>query len=348
MNFSDKALEGANKLRRKHDPDVHDLLDRFAKHIEERLQVQFHGWGETPSFTCKNLYMNGHFGRYTQSGKSYSIRGHLEHIWLFPMIEHDMALIRAFMEDTSKPMPEWVPLNSFSTTSDRCSECGNLIIFETDGHVVRVKGEPCPYPNGYPIWSVEINCRSGYLVFDDDLREWFRDAEKRSEERERSTRITFETEAGMHWTALDYAKDGCFTAFIGNSNPRICRSLEDPNTILLGNPMEEPGTDEPKEALAGTETIGWINTCLWWFSVADFVELHKRDRIIEVREGDTWKFKPDPAWRERDAELPQFATKVAVEPGRYRMTYLFPKANRDDWTRDQVYAKIERVGDVQK
>jgi hypothetical protein len=337
------------------DMDEMLLVDKLAKILQKRLAVEFHGWGEEPSFTCKNFYLNGHFGGHTYAGKSYLIRGTLEHLHIFTclMTDHHLELIGAFLEDPSVPMPEWVPITFEKFTSDKCIECGEIQLLETDGQVIRLRGA-CKRPNGFPAWTTEIDCPSGKLVFNDDLREWFREAEKRISDQERVDHINISQHPGIYRTAYENALDGCFTGYVGNSNPRVWRVGESPNTLLIGNPgfeLEEgadpdakyPDYDYDKELNPpDTEKVAWIDTGLWWYSVADLDKLKSTVALVEHYEqtkpsGERWTQVPTP-------DHPIEGDIVEVEPGRYRCTHYMHQLDRDDCSRYQIYAKIERIG----
>ena len=333
------------------------LVDKLAKNLQKRLDIKFHGWGKDLSFTCKNYYLNGHWGGYTRVGKSYLIRGCLEnlHIFTCQMSDHDLELIAEFVKDPSVPMPEWVQITFEKFTSDRCVECGAIQLLETDGQVIRIKGY-CKHPNGFPAWTTEIDCPSGKLVFNDDLREWFRDAEKRISDQERLNHVCISQHPGIYITAYENAVDGCFTGYVGNSNPHVWRETDFPNTLLIGNPgfeladdadedAEYPEYDYDKELNPpDTSKVAWIDTSLWWYSVADFDKLKSITPMVEIYYQDRPSGEclvPEPR-----PDHPIEGEVVEVEPGRYRCTHYRHQLDRDDYSKYQIYARIERIGPV--
>ena len=225
------------------------------------------------------------------------------------------------------------------------------MLLETDGHVVRVQGS-CRHPNGFPVWQTEIDCPSGSLVFNDDLREWFREAEKRISDQERINRISISQHPGIYLQAYENARDGCFTGYVGNSSPQVWRVLDQPSTLLLGNPGFEPDPDDEDGDCdydkpinpPGVEKVAWIGTTLWWYSVADLDKLKSIIPLVEHYHqerpsGSCWTHDPEP-------DHPIEGEIVEVEPGRYRCTHYMHKLDRDDYSRYQIYAKIERIGPV--
>lgn len=337
-----KALDRESSVDGHEDPrpraDEVGMLDRLAEILQKRLGIEFHGWGEDENFTCHNFYLNGHC-RSKRWGKAWIVRGNLEHLWIFSgfMNPYHLALVKAFVADPSQPMRDWVPITYSKFSSDRCTECGQPILLETDGHVIRVQGK-CDYPNGYPKWTVEVDVPSGKLVFNDDLREWFREAETATEDVERKTHVSFSQSVGMHRCAELYSQDGLMTGFCGNTCPSVFRETDSPDTLWIGNAAYDEKTDE-EQPVPGTERVAGISTALWWFSAADLSLLESVTPVADVyaKTGIVQEEQPD-------LKIP--GEIVEVTPGRYRMTYLYHYADRDNYSVPQMFAKIERVGEV--
>lgn len=299
-------------------PDL--MLTRMAleKHLEQVLDYKFHGWETKPSLTCRNLYMNGHdhfckievMARYCE-GTFRLVR------WEDMFCQKELTLINDYLKNPVGTLSRWV---RFLVTTIRCPNCGHKLELETDGQVIRVAGDPCQYPNGYPEWTVQINVPSGRLVMANSLHSWFPqvDTQFHKDNLDPTVISDISTAPGAHLYASRYADAGMLVGFTGNECPGVYRATGRNDKFVVGQSAIESGLP-----IEGTEEqVASICTDFWGFSMAD------ESRLLKAR--------PDHPLRE---------TVIDVPPGWYRMTYHRHRiADLQDDTVDQVYATIERVG----
>lgn len=300
----------------------HDLLllcMKFENHIRSRLKCQFHGWDHHPPLDCRNLYMNGHDGkidimaRYLDRDRNRAVR------WedVSRAGRSGLSKLAAFLEKPDQPMEQWVKI---LTSTVRCHHCGHKLILETDGHVVRVAGDPCQYPNGYPEWTVQIDVPSGKLVMANCLHSWFPEVEEllNQDNLDPSVMSDISTDPGAHLYSSRYADAGMLVGFTGNECPGVYRVTGRTDKFQVGQPPVE--CPHPWLLEGTEEEVASICTDFWGFSMADL-----------------GKENPD---------HPHRGYVVEVPPGRYQMTY---HRHRIDDPRDGslnlVYATIERIDD---
>jgi hypothetical protein len=229
---------------------------------------------------------------------------------------------------------------------DECSECGRDIVYTFDGLVVRAT-PPCPYPNGHPVTTFELNVPSGKLVVANDLRHLF----------PAGCDYDINTVAGCHETTLAYAKIGMAHGFVGNSCPGLYRRRG--GGFVIGNHgagyiVAKQGADYvevPVEAapFEGTRKLTTIGTDLWWYSIVDYDEFVRRCEwkgldpvkalddyradIIKVRPG-VYQFEHRPGVRYGDGQPEHYA--------------VFHKVRKADPVVDYVGAYLGRKVTVQQ
>jgi hypothetical protein len=76
--------------------------------------------------------------------------------------------------EQGKALRKWVRIGTTEVFHQACCpHCGQLeFTVECNGKDLRVGGEPCPYPKGFPHIDLELNIPSGKLVFGDDRRDF--------------------------------------------------------------------------------------------------------------------------------------------------------------------------------
>lgn len=199
--------------------------------------------------------------------------------------------------------------------SRECSECGQSLIFETNGKKLKCT-TPCPYPNGYPDIVFELNVPSGKMVVANDLRAKFCVVGNYD------IMGTF----GIAQTSLKYAESGLAHAFVGNTCPTMYKFSDTKFTIGVQG--------VPKSRGKKARRVASICTDLWWYSIADYDEFQKR-----------YQMKPE------DYKQGCFDIDIVkCTPGVYRFTHRYHKADRDDYKTQQTYTIIQRIrkSDVQK
>ena len=199
--------------------------------------------------------------------------------------------------------PEGAPLENPSLLrrlSHECWRCGKHLKLETNGKVVRVAGEPCKYPLGYPNTQWELNVPSGKIVVANDLREIF------PLPRGEGSGPCVNFLAGRENTTLMYAAQGLAHANVGNSCPGVYSLGE--GKFKIAKPAPEERWDKRRRTFVSTkappmqgERIAWVCTDLWWYSICDFEEYLRRHA----------KFTPERALLEG----------VAIRPGVYKFTH---------------------------
>lgn len=145
---------------------------------------------------------------------------------------------------------------------ERCSICNESVAYVLDGDVLTAQSE-CPYPNGYPAFTVSLEVPSGKIIIDNDLRSLtaldYRNYDVNAmSEKSRLTKNYAVQEAMVH-------------IFVGNSCPSIYRKPDGSLTI------ENPPVDDDCEWLeVDGEKLGQVITDLWWFSAMDFDDFKQR------------------------------------------------------------------------
>lgn len=218
----------------------------------------------------------------------------------------------------SKPIPFAVPLQL-----QQCGECGEKVDWMFDGKRLFAQKD-CPYAEGLPGYSVEIDFPSGKMVFANDFRSLYDDDLPSG-----AGELEAEGPAGSKRVFDNYGSVGMGHGFVGNSCPGVYRRSKELVVIANGGSIE--GTEEndwkDTELPPDGEQVGSICTDLWWYSVADADDLKKRGVKVGAK-----RYK-------------RLVDIVAVKPGRYRLTHLCHTLDRDDYSKAQDYAILERVGD---
>lgn len=216
--------------------------------------------------------------------------------------------LQRFLNNPDSSLSFWITLNSWKPS---CIECGLPLTIQTNGEIIRMK-EGCLYPEGYPEWFTEIDVPSGRLFVAEDLMDFFPEAKKVTQY------LKVDVNPEVHRFAQEFAYEGALCGYIGNSTPGIYRRLDERNTLIIGLGVD----DEP---IRGTEYLGNISTNLWWYFAADLVTLRKN--------GMRFTREPDKS-----------GCICKVSPGRYRATYYHHLIDIDDYTEDQEFVWIERMG----
>lgn len=203
---------------------------------------------------------------------------------------------------------------TFLPVLDRCPTCRQSLSCESDGNFLRI-ASACPYPRGAPPTEFVLDVPSGKLVVANDLRFWFRSKVGDSQIRPADTTVA-------------YADAGLAHAFVGNSDPELCRHASEPDTYLVvSTEIVFDDDDVPLQGPPGWEEVGevvaTISTDLWWYSMCDRDEFERRC----LRYGGNL---------ERAG-----AAVVSVRPGRYRFRH---PASPDTYGSTRCFATIEWIG----
>jgi hypothetical protein len=179
-----------------------------------------------------------------------------------------MDLMGRKFPDADRSPTDWVGLGPCSSgpLGRGCPSCGvQRFDLETNGQALRLSGERCSLPNGFPLNEWELNVPSGKMVVANDLREWF---PLPVEESDCGTVI------GSRAISNAYAAVGLAHASVGNSCPGVYRVADGRYKVAC-----EPADDYVP--LAGAppfegERVAIICTDLWWYSLCDFDEIERR------------------------------------------------------------------------
>ncbi len=231
------------------------------------------------------------------------------------------ALLQAAKK--KQALDRWVPFKPFGfrTFVRACSTCGTKrLSLETNGKVIRITGEPCPFPDGLPLTEWELNVPSGRLVVANNLRNLFPLIDDDED-------FNINTAFGCRQTALAFAEAGLAHAFVGNTCPEVYR-CKDGSYKIANMPSNERWDPKKKEyvpvkrpAYDGV-SLASICTDLWWFSICDHDEYLRRKARIEDRD--------------RNIEV------IDVEPGVYRFRHN-EGAHARDYRKENVFTRFERV-----
>lgn len=196
-----------------------------------------------------------------------------------------------------------------------CPTCCEEVDFTVDWENKTFKADnPCPTPNGYPEYFVEVDVPSGQLLFGNDFRKAFPRLERK--DREASGSVNFAS--GRKRVSELYAEGGMIHIHVSNTCPGVYKK---DNRLVIGNVA-----DRPKNLNIGRKA-GRITTDLWWYSAAD-------KSLIKPEVADTF---PD-----------SFIVKVT--PGRYRASgrsHLVERS-RKDLLHSQMFALESALGDIKK
>lgn len=143
------------------------------------------------------------------------------------------------------------------SASEHCSICSKYVEYVLDNDVIIAQSE-CPYPDGYPPFTVDLNVPSGKIVFANDLR-----ALTTLNDRDYDVNSTSE----MGRLTKDYASnDAMVHVFVGNSMPGVYRKSD--GSVTVENGGYDADADYEPLPVEGLE-LGSICTDLWWFSAMD-------------------------------------------------------------------------------
>lgn len=245
-------------------------------------------------------------------------------LWEHPLLE---KIYESFL--TGNPMGGYD--NFVFPLSPDCSDCGQRIGFQTDGVSLRAvtyseraenvldveaNADICKYPDGTPAYTMRLECPSGILVMDDDLREFFKDPPDTHE-------FYVNNLFGIVNTSRFYEDQGMLHGFVGNSCPGIYRKGD---VLLIGNPAEGEETLRDEDTGLVCEEVGYICTDLWWYSIAD------GSLLAQLNEEQLNKRK-DLGW----------GTFIPVTPGTYEIRQQHHRIDSDDYDAARVYARIHLV-----
>lgn len=136
-----------------------------------------------------------------------------------------------------------------------CPACGETV--RIIGSDVLTVDSACPYPQGLPAYSVDIDVPSGRLAFANDLRPLFPQLED----------FNVGLTSGLKRCTEAYARQGCIHVFVGNTCPSV--RLLDSGTLTVGR-ARSPGRQ-----------VGSVCTDLWWVSAADHDLIKQRAAALK-------------------------------------------------------------------
>lgn len=201
-----------------------------------------------------------------------------------------------------------------------CNECGERLNIRYDGKRL-FTDSVCEIPGGLKPWTIELDVPSGKLVFENDFRNLFPEAEE-----DEHANVSVNLTKGVKLTEEMYAKYGMFHCFVGNTCPGIYK-FPDGRVVIGSYPDEVYNKDteeyEPVDHGVDQYSVGSICTDLWWFSAMDHDEYVKRGGDFEKR-----------GWVTPDV--------VEVEPGRYKLTSYYSCRGYGEDANE--YAVIEKIG----
>jgi rubrerythrin len=212
----------------------------------------------------------------------------------------------------------WTPLPPRWWGKWRCQECGECLLWETNGLTLRPSPlqAPCAYPGGFKEFHTELSVPSGRLAMSD----YFPEVDV-AYEREKIGR-TKQTE---RYRSQDYnAKHQGFATMgvCGNSCPGFW-GTESRDHFVVGNGVNDP-QDWRKDIvlpLEGGTQIGGISTGAWEYALVDAYYLDAQggtssaERIVDVK------------------------------PGVYRVSHHGHYIDRDDFKKPRVFAELVWVRD---
>lgn len=216
----------------------------------------------------------------------------------------------------------------------KCNSCNQPVTFEVKKTKI-VASSKCPHPDGYPVYTAQINVPSGKLIFGNDFRDLV------------DCPGSFDVN-GTHGTALTtkaYADAGMIHVYVGNTCPGLYK-VSDSRINIVSAATSYAGEDRDYKDLECEppkgKRVGGICTDLWWYSAMDYDLFKKR---AKARYGKDWK-------KER---ISGRGTIVKVKPGRYKV-YCQTHRVRDADVRngsdgssycgEEMYSYIKRNGDV--
>lgn len=216
--------------------------------------------------------------------------------------EYDLIEIEKLQKGESS---EPVILPRFGDST--CDQCGEDVLFCHNGQSIYPE-KPCPYPEGLPPFTFEINCPSGKFVVANDLRDCFPVMD----------RFSVNYAIGQKKTTESYAKIGLAHGFVSNTSPGVFRLSSD--RFLIGRPAYDRKSFRYQGSLA--RPVASICTDLWWYSICDFDEYMRRKNSDHPHE------------------------VIQVNPGIYQFAhYTHTLDDVDDHRHPIIFAKFERIAD---
>lgn len=200
----------------------------------------------------------------------------------------DMKTLIEVMSSKHQP-DKWIPLRK--SILCRCSNCGDAVQFMFNGKTLKIEDE-CPF-KGNVSYEFELNVPSGKMVVANDLRQYFRVI----------GHYDVNTAKGCMLTSQKYAEVGMAHAMVGNTCPGVYKLAND--KFAIGYRVKG-------------RKVGSVCTDLWWYSIADFDEYHKRKCDVDHN-------------------------VVKCKPGVYKFKHLYHNVERD--ASGSVYTQIDWVRD---
>lgn len=205
------------------------------------------------------------------------------------------------------------PVNAFPILKiakhNGCSNCQEEFVLWIDHEKVFTK-DFCSVMKR-PI-EVMIPVPSGKLVVENDLREYFTESN-----------FNVNTFHGTKQTTVEYAEEHFFHAFVGNSCPGYKYLDKDEQSgLFIGQINEED--EDTFDIIEDPDSLGYICTDLWWFSIVDLEILKKRAEMLDL------------SLNLNSLEV------IDIKPGMYKSTSFFPITGYDN----KKYATMEYVGEV--
>jgi hypothetical protein len=164
----------------------------------------------------------------------------------------------------------------------------------------------------FPPVEVEMNVPSGKIIIENDIRNYWPEAEDDFDVNET---------LGLKLTTETYGRHGMFHGFVGNSCPGVYR---DGDLFHIGNQGQDDDYDKVVGPIPG-EYVGGVITDLWWYCVADLDDYLARGGTIEKN----WAGP----------------VIVDVTPGRYVLKHHYGIGKREEYDhrKKEVFATFERT-----
>jgi hypothetical protein len=186
--------------------------------------------------------------------------------------------------------------------TDTCGQCGEETTYIREGVTLKAQNTCC-YPGGHPSYDVLLNVPSGEIIFANDLRSLTQ------------TEDTFYTEStiGLVKETQAYAKEGMIHIYVGNTCPKVCKTLEEIQIINLNEDTD------PTRILYDIQ--GFICTDIGWYCAMD-----KNLFLERCQEENLNPEEFDPLY-------------VSVDPGVYSFSDELRKQTPTD---DILYSRIQK------
>ena len=135
-----------------------------------------------------------------------------------------------------------------------------------DGYVQRIKYEP---------FTCEF-VTTGKVVIENDLREFFTDCD-----------FNVNATVGTIRTMKHYAEQKMLHGFVGNSCPGLYLNREQ-GLIHIGADYDQETDETILPAGFDPESIAWVCTDLWWYSIVDLEVLKERVPGFKEKDPEKW------------------------------------------------------------